>query len=371
MNLEEQLREHVKQIIPPNEALTEYAWEREDALAKPRRTLGRLEECAVRLAAIQNTRTPRYENRLIVVCAGDHGVTEEGVSPFPKDVTRQQITNFSQGGGTITVLGRHAGAKVLLADVGVDFDFPPNPNILNYKIARGTKNMTKGPAMTREQAVRSVMAGIEIVLNQPRVDLVAAGEMGIGNTTPSSAICSLLMGLTPEEATGIGSGLNPDQVAHKARVIKKALEINQPDLNDPLDILAKVGGLEIGTMCGVYLGGAMRRAGVIIDGFIAGAAALLAEKLAPAIRHYLFAGHCSKEKAHKATLDYLGLDPLIDLGMWLGEGSGAAISMFIMECAAAHFNEMKTLEEALIYDTFEMTRIKEAKKAAEEATETN
>lgn len=363
MNLEEQLREHVKQIIPLNESLIKYAWEREDALAKPLRTLGLLEECAVRLCAVQNTRKPRHENRIIVVCAGDHGVVEEGVSPSPKEVTRQQITNFSQGGGTITVLGRHVGAEVILADVGVDFDFPPNPNILDYKIAHGTKNITKGPAMTREQAVRSILAGMEIVLNQPQVDLVAAGEMGIGNTTPSSAICSLLMGLSPEEATGIGSGLGPEQLVHKAQVVKKALEINRPDPTDPIDILAKVGGLEIGAMCGVYLGGAMRRAGVIIDGFIGGAAALLAEKLAPSIRHYLFAGHCSKEKAHRATLEYLELKPLLDLGMWLGEGSGAAISMFILECAAAHFNEMKTLDEALIYDAYKAARKAAAEKA--------
>lgn len=360
MNLEQQLHEHLKQISSPNQALAQYAQEREDALAKPRGTLGRLEECAIKLAAIQNAYRPRYENRLIVVCAADHGVLEEGVSPYSKDVTRQQISNFSQGGGTITVLGRHAGAKVLLADVGVNYDFPENPNILNYKIAYGTQNMAKGPAMTREEAVRSILTGIEIVLSQPQVDLVAAGEMGIGNTTPSSAICAVLMGLTPEEATGVGSGLAPEKLAHKAAVIRKAIELNQPNPEDALDILAKVGGLEIGTMVGVYLGGAIRRAGVILDGFIAGAAALLAEKLAPAMRHYFFAGHCSKEKAHRATLEHLGLTPLLDLGLWLGEGSGAAISMFILECAAAHFNEMRTLEEAMICDTIELEKKKVA-----------
>ncbi len=361
MRLEEQLQEHLKQIMPTNAALAAYAREREDALAKPRRTLGQLEDCAVQLAAIQNRRRPEHEHRLIVVCAGDHGVVEEGVSPFPKEVTRQQITNFSQGGGTITVLGRHARAKVVLADVGVDYDFPPNPNILDRKIAHGTRNMTKGPAMTREEAVRSILVGLEIVLGEPRVDLVAAGEMGIGNTTPSSAICSVLMNMSPEEATGIGSGLAPDQVAHKAAVIRKAIEVNRPDPSDPIDVLAKVGGLEIGAMCGVYLGAAIRRAGVVIDGFIAGAAALLAEKLAPSIRQYFFAGHCSREKAHRATLEYLGLKPLLDLGLWLGEGSGAAISMFILECAAAHFNEMRTMEEAMVTDTFEMQKLKASK----------
>ena len=353
MNLEEQLLAHIRQIGPVNEALAFKAREREDALAKPRGSLGRLEDCAVRLSAIQNRLRPGHEHRLIVVCAADHGVLVEGVSPYPKDVTRQQIANFAEGGGTITVLGRHAGAKVVLADVGVDYDFPPHPAILNLKIARGTRNMAKGPAMTREEAVKSVLTGLEIVLQEPRVDLVAAGEMGIGNTTPSSAICALLLGLTPQEATGPGSGLAPEKVAHKAEVIQRALEINRPDPDDPLDVLAKIGGLEIGTMAGVFLGGAIRRAGLIIDGFIAGAAALLAEKMAPTLRQYFFAGHCSKEKAHRTVLNHLELTPLLDLEMWLGEGSGAAAAMSILECAAAHFNEMRTLEEAMINDTLD------------------
>ena len=350
MNFEEQLKEHLRGIVPINEALAQSARVREDALAKPRGALGRLEDCAVRLSAAQNRLRPGHEHRLIVVCAADHGVVEEGVSPYPKDVTRQQISNFAQGGGAITVLGRHAGAQVVLADVGVDYDFPPHPAILNLKIARGTGNIARGPAMTREEAARSVLAGLEIVLREPRVDLVAAGEMGIGNTTPSSAICALLLGLTPEEATGVGSGLAPDKVALKAAVVGRALAVNRPDPGDALDVLAKIGGLEIGAMAGVYLGGALRRAGVIIDGFIAGAAALLAAKLAPAARQYFFAGHCSKEKAHRAVLKHLGLEPLLDLGLWLGEGSGAAVAMFVLECAAAHFNEMRTLEEAMISD---------------------
>ena len=350
MNFEEKLKEHLKQITVPNLVLAEYAREREDLLAKPRQTLGRLEECAIRLASIQNTYNPRHENRFIVVCAADHGVVEEGVSPCPKDITVKQVINFSNGGGTISVLSRHARAKVVVADVGVDYDFEGAPNIINMKIARGTKNITKGPAMSREEAAQSVLAGLELVLREPAVDLVAAGEMGIGNTTPSAAICSLLMGLSPEEATGKGSGLDAAGVLHKASVVRKALEVNQPNPDDALDILSKIGGFEIGAMAGVYLGGGMRRAGVVLDGFIGGAAALLAEKLAPNIRHYFFAGHCSQEKAHRMTLEYLGLNPLLDLNMWLGEGSGAAIAMFILECSAAHFNEMSTLEEVMIFN---------------------
>jgi nicotinate-nucleotide--dimethylbenzimidazole phosphoribosyltransferase len=331
-------------------ALWETARQRELDLAKPRGALGRLEDLAVQLVSIQNALKPKHRHKLIVVCAGDHGVVEEGVSPYPSDVTIQQIANFQQGGGAITTLGQTVGAKVVLLDVGIKGDLPPHPKRIDAKIAHGTKNIAKGPAMTREEAVLSVLAGLELVLAQPRVDLVAAGEMGIGNTTPSSAIASVLTDLTPEEATGVGSGLSPDKLAHKAAVIRRAIEVNQPNPDDPLDVLAKIGGLEIGAMTGVYLGGAIRRAGVIVDGFIAAAAALLAEKLSPGLSKFLISGHRSKEKAHAAVLQRLGLEPLLDLGMWLGEGSGAAIAMFIVQCACTHYNNMRTLAEAGVSD---------------------
>jgi nicotinate-nucleotide--dimethylbenzimidazole phosphoribosyltransferase len=310
-----------------------------------------LESLAIQLASIQGTLKPRHESKLVVVCAADHGVVEEGVSPYPKDVTRQQIENFQEGGGAITVLSRTVGAKVLLLDVGVNYDFSPHPNRINAKIAYGTKNMANGPAMTREEALKSILVGLELILAQPPLDLVAAGEMGIGNTTPSSAIAAIYTDLSPEEATGRGSGLDPQRIAHKAQVIKKALEINKPDPNDPIDVLAKVGGLEIGAMTGVYLGAAIRRSAVIIDGFIAAAAALLAERISPGISRYFISGHKSQEKAHQAVLDSLGLKPLLDLDMWLGEGSGAVIAMLIAQCAVTHFNEMRTLVSAGINDT--------------------
>ncbi|MDR1166401.1 MAG: nicotinate-nucleotide--dimethylbenzimidazole phosphoribosyltransferase [Deltaproteobacteria bacterium] len=344
------LAEHLKQIVPPNLALLERANEREYWLAKPRGSLGRLETLAARLSSVQNASRPRHENKLMVVCAGDHGVTEEGVSPYAKEVTYQQILNFDYGAGAIAVLSKNVGAKVVLLDVGVDYDFPPLPSLVSKKIARGTKNLSKGPAMDREGAILSILAGVDVVLAQERVDLVAAGEMGIGNTTPSSCIACAFLGLSPEESTGRGSGLNDELVRQKTRVIARALEINKPDPQDPLDVLAKVGGYEIGAMAGVYLGGAMRRAGVIIDGFIGAAAALIATKLCPNVLSYLIAGHRSKEKAHSAVLERLGLEPLLDLGMWLGEGSGAAIAMYIAECACVHFNEMRTMEEAAIKD---------------------
>jgi nicotinate-nucleotide--dimethylbenzimidazole phosphoribosyltransferase len=349
--LESRLKAHLAQIVVPNPAIAAAAAQREDDLAKPRGSLGRLEALAVQMAAIQNTLVPRSESKLIVVCAADHGVVAEGVSPYPADVTRQQIENFQVGGGAITSMGRTVGAKVLLLDVGIDYDFAPHPVRIDAKIAHGTKNMAKGPAMTREEAVKSILAGLELVLSQPPLDVVTAGEMGIGNTTPSSAIASVYTGLSPEEATGPGSGLSSERQIHKAQVIRKSIELNQPDPADPIDVLAKIGGLEIGAMTGVYLGAALRRAAVIVDGFIGAAAALLAERLCPTIRGYLIAGHRSKEKAHLAVLEHLGLRPLLDLDMWLGEGSGAAVAMGLIDCAVNHFNWMRTLAEAGVNDT--------------------
>jgi nicotinate-nucleotide--dimethylbenzimidazole phosphoribosyltransferase len=349
--LEVRLKQHLAQITPPNEAVRALAAQREDDLAKPRKSLGRLEELAIQLAAIQNTFHPRHERKLIVVCAGDHGVVEEGVSPYPSDVTIQQIANFQQGGGAITSLARATGSDIILLDVGIKGDLAPHPTRVDAKIAHGTQNIAKGPAMTRREALKSVLTGLELVLERPEIDLVTAGEMGIGNTTPSSAIISLLTGLSPLEATGPGSGLSPDRITHKANIVKKALEVNKPDPSDPIDVLAKVGGFEIGAMAGVYLGGAIRRAGVVIDGFIGAAAALLAEGLSPGLTKYLIAGHRSKEKAHLETLSRLGLTPLLDLGLYLGEGSGAVLAFGILKCACAHFNGMRTLADAQVSDT--------------------
>jgi nicotinate-nucleotide--dimethylbenzimidazole phosphoribosyltransferase len=334
-------------------ALAETAAQREASLAKPPGSLGRLEGLAIQLAAVQSSSRPRHENKLIVLCAADHGVVEEGVSPYPQSVTRQQIENFALGGGGITVLAKQVGAKVILVDVGVNYQFPPLAHLLHRKIAMGTANIAKGPAMTRDQAIQSVLVGIDTVLAQPCLDLVAAGEMGIGNTTPSACICSVYTDLSPEAATGRGSGLPPDLLAHKAEVVARALEINKPNPLDPIDVLAKVGGLEIGAMTGVYLGAAIRRAGVVIDGFIAGAAATLAENLSPGVCRYFIGGHRSQEPGHQALLDHLHVKPLLDLNMWLGEGSGAAIAMFVAQCAVAHFNEMRTLIEASIDDPIE------------------
>jgi nicotinate-nucleotide--dimethylbenzimidazole phosphoribosyltransferase len=353
MDLENTLAAHLSQITSPNMALAETAAQREASLAKPPGSLGRLEGLAIQLSAVQSSSRPRHENKLIVVCAGDHGVVEEGVSPYPQSVTRQQIENFALGGGGIAVMAKQVGARIVLLDVGVNYEFPPLPHLVNRKIAMGTANLAKGPAMTRPDAIKSVLAGIDAVLAQPYLDLAAAGEMGIGNTTPSSCICSVYTGLSPAAATGRGSGLPPGLLAHKAEVVERALEVNKPNPLDPIDVLAKVGGFEIGAMAGVYLGAAIRRAGIIIDGFIAGAAATLAENLSPGISRYFIGGHRSQEPGHQAFLDHLHVKPLLDLNMWLGEGTGAAIAMFLAQCAVTHFNEMRTLEEASIDDPVE------------------
>ncbi|MDR2197994.1 MAG: nicotinate-nucleotide--dimethylbenzimidazole phosphoribosyltransferase [Deltaproteobacteria bacterium] len=360
MKPENALREYLAQIGPLNRVLEEKAWEREMALAKPARSLGLLEDIAVRLSSIQNSAQPRHERKLMVVCAGDHGVWEEGVSPWPQSVTYQQVLNFSKGGGAITTISKSAGVKVILLDVGVNYEFPPfedppfseekipPPRRVSRKVAFGTKNLAKGPAMSREEAVLSILAGIETVLAEPGVDLTGAGEMGIANTTPSSCIACVYTGLSADEATGIGSGLNEEQRQNKARVVEKALKINAPDPGDPLDVLAKVGGLELGAMCGVYLGAAIRRSGIVIDGFIGAASALIAEKLSPGITRYMFAGHKSKEKAHIKVLEHLNLRPLLDLNMCLGEGSGAAAAMLILQLSCDHFNNMRTFEESAV-----------------------
>ncbi|MDR2339347.1 MAG: nicotinate-nucleotide--dimethylbenzimidazole phosphoribosyltransferase [Deltaproteobacteria bacterium] len=360
MRAEDALTHYLGQLRPVNKVLADIAAKREDELAKPAKSLGMLETLAIKLSSIQNRLRPRHERKLMVVCAGDHGVYEEGVSPWPKSVTYQQVLNFSKGGGAITTISKAAKAQVILLDVGVDYEFPPfedpepsdsfppPPRRVSRKVAFGTKNLAKGPAMTREEAAQSIVAGIETVLGEPYLDLVGAGEMGICNTTPSSCIAAVYTGLSPDEVTGVGSGLNEAQRLVKADVVRRALELNKPDPSDPLGVLAKVGGLEIGAMAGVYLGGAIRGAGVVMDGFIGAAAGLIASKLAPGLTDYMFAGHKSKEKAHGLVMEGMGLRPLLDLDMCLGEGSGAAVAMLILMCACAHFNEMKTFSESAV-----------------------
>jgi nicotinate-nucleotide--dimethylbenzimidazole phosphoribosyltransferase len=321
---------------------------RQDTLTKPQGSLGRLEELSVRLAGIQGKSLPRVKRKAVIIMAGDHGVMAEGVSAYPPEVTAQMVHNFLNGGAGINVLARHAGARVIIVDMGVAAELPPHPGLISRKIAPGTRNMCRGPAMTSAQAVAAVATGIEVMTAQVAagLDIVGTGDMGIGNTTASSAICAVMTGKPVAEVAGRGTGIDDAQLKHKIEVIDRALAVNRPDPAQPLEVLAKVGGLEIAGLAGVMLAGAANRIPVVIDGFISGAAALIAAALAPGLRDYLIAAHVSVEPGHRVLLQYLGLEPLLDLGLRLGEGTGAVLGISLAEAAARILSEMATFDEA-------------------------
>ena len=321
---------------------------RQDQLTKPRGSLGKLEELSIKLAGITGKETPRIEHKAIVTMVGDHGVIAEGVSAYPQEVTGQMVYNFLRGGAGISVLARHVGARVVIVDMGVAVNLEPHPSLVSKKVASGTRNMAKEPAMSGEQALRAIEAGIEVINEEVAkgLDIVGVGDMGIGNTTSSSAICAVITGEPVSGVTGKGTGIGDEQLAAKVKIIETALALNKPDAKDAIDILSKVGGFEIGGIVGVILGAAARRLPVVIDGFIAGAAALIAVKLCPKVRDYLIAAHVSVETGHRAMLNYLGLEPVLDLGMRLGEGTGAALAISIVEAAAKVLTEMTTFADA-------------------------
>ncbi|NOZ76180.1 MAG: nicotinate-nucleotide--dimethylbenzimidazole phosphoribosyltransferase [Euryarchaeota archaeon] len=348
----ELIEDCIGRIAPPDGRAMEDARKRQDQLTKPRGSLGVLEELSVKLAGITGRLDPPLEEKVIFTMAGDHGVALEGVSAYPREVTPQMVLNFLNGGAGINVLARHVGAEVEVVDMGVDFEFEPGLGVIDKKVARGTRNMTEGPAMTREQAARAVEAGIEVVEERlgRGLELAGTGDMGIGNTTPSAAIAAAMTGAGVEEVTGRGTGIDDAAFRRKVAVIEKALEVNRPDPSDPLDVLAKVGGFEIGGIAGAILGCAANRIPVVIDGFISGAAALIATGLAPQAKDYIIPAHCSVEAGHRLVLEHMGLRPLLDLDMRLGEGTGAALGMGIVEAAVKVLNEMATFEEAGVTD---------------------
>ncbi len=317
-----------------------------DRQTKPRGSLGRLEELACRYVAIAGRDDIRQ--KAVFTFAGDHGITEEGVSAFPREVTPQMVFNFLDGGAAINALAGHVGAEVIVIDMGVDFDFPTRERLLAKKVGRGTRNFRRGPAMTREEAVQCLETGIEIAFNCQRVgiDLVGTGDMGIGNTTPSAAIAAVLAGRSVAEVTFRGTGIDDAGLAHKIQVIEEGLRINAPDRHDPIDVLAKVGGYEIGGIAGLVLGCAAAGVPVVIDGFISTAGALIAAELNPHVRDYIFAAHRSVEIGHACMLDHIGLRPLLDLEMRLGEGTGAALAMGLVEASLAGLRYIRTFEEA-------------------------
>jgi nicotinate-nucleotide--dimethylbenzimidazole phosphoribosyltransferase len=321
------------------------ARERQDQLTKPAGSLGILEQISIRLAGICGEMLPEIEKKAVVVMAGDHGIVAEGVSAFPAEVTEQMVYNFINGGAAINVLARHEGAAVVVVDMGVKAVID-HPKVVNRKIKPGTANMTQGPAMTKDEAVRAVLAGANVAsdLIQSGVNLLATGDMGIGNTSASSAIVSVLGGLPVADVVGAGTGI--DHVNDKARTIERAIAVNNPDPKDPIDVTAKVGGLEIAGLAGVVLAAAANRVPVIIDGFISGAAALIAAKLAPRSVNYMFASHQSVEPGHQKTMAEIGLAPVLHMDMRLGEGTGAVLAMNLVEAAALIIKEMATFAEA-------------------------
>lgn len=331
-----------------DEAAANAARLRQERLTKPPGSLGRLEELAVRVAAIQGKSRPEVADKAVFVMAADHGVAREGVSAYPQEVTAQMVYNFARGGAAINVLARQIGARVIVADLGVACDLEPHPQIFVKKIGYGTRSLACGPAMSREEAGRAIEAGIEICEAELKqgLQLAGTGDMGIGNTTASAAIAAACCGLPVEQVVGRGTGVDDARLAAKIVVITRSLEINRPDPCDPIDVLAKVGGYEIGGLAGVILAAAAHRVPVVIDGFISGAAALIAVGLEPKVKEFLIAGHVSKEPGHRKILEQMGLQPLLDLEMRLGEGTGAVLAMGIVEAAVRLLNEMATFDEA-------------------------
>lgn len=321
-----------------------------DNLAIPPGSLGDLLDIAEQLAAISETIKPSVGSKAVVTMAGDHGVVEEGVSAFPQAVTPQMVANFVAGGAAINVLAGVAGARVVVVDMGVavDLDDSCQGKVLIRKVDYGTRNMAQGPAMSREQAVKALETGIAIAgdLVREGVELLGTGDMGIGNTTPSSAILAAFSGRSARDVTGRGTGISDHALENKIRVIEKALNINKPDPNDPVDVLSKVGGFEIGGIAGLILGAAFHKVPVVVDGFISSAGALVAAKLAPASLDYMISGHCSLEYGHRFMLEELGLKPLLNLSLRLGEGTGAALAMNIVEASARIISRMLTFEDA-------------------------
>jgi len=344
----DKLQNIIEKIKKPDLSLAKQAQARLDNLTKPRGSLGRLEELAKQIVSITANLNPRIKKKAIIVMAADHGVVEEGISAYPREVTPQMVYNFLNGGAAINVLARHIGAEVLVVDVGVAADFQEHQSLMLEKIGYGTKNIVKGHAMTDEQAVKSLEVGIETAekLIKKGYDIIATGDMGIGNTTASSAIAAVICREDIESVTGYGTGIDDRCLENKINVIKKAISVNKPDAADGIDVLSKVGGFEIGGIAGIILGCASGRTPVVIDGFISGAGALIAAAISPDSTNYMIASHCSSEKGHRIVLDRLGLKPLFDFDMRLGEGTGAAIGINIVEASVKILSEMATFSQA-------------------------
>ncbi len=338
----------IRNIAPVStESLTQ-AQKHLDSLTKPPGSLGRLEELGRRYAAIKGLDSPQVRNKAMYVFAADHGVAQQGISAFPAEVTPQMVLNFVNGGAAINVLANHFDTQVVVVDMGVNYDFGDLPGLLNKKIAMGTGDLSLGPSMTLSQAEKAVQVGMELAQEAADggVDILGTGDMGIANTTASVAIIAALTQRPVREITGRGTGIDDETLQKKIDIVEKALHINQPDLNDPLEVLAKVGGFEIAGISGFILGSAAARTPVVIDGVISGAGALIAHRLNPAAGDYMFMSHRSQEPAHEVLFAQVKQEALFDFGIRLGEGTGAVIGMNILEAAVKIYSEMATFENS-------------------------
>jgi len=318
-----------------------------NSLTKPPRSLGRLEELVLQYALARGTEMPAIERKAMYIFCGDHGVTSEGVSAYPSEVTAQMVLNFLSGGAAVSVLCRHYGIEPVIVDAGVAGD--PAPGVVNRKIAGGTRNFCTGPAMTRAEAEAAIEAGRALAAEAAgRFDVAGTGEMGIGNTTSASALLCAFARIPASEATGRGAGLDDDGIRRKADAIERALALHRPDPGDPVGVLASLGGFEIAMMAGFHLGSAAHRLPVVVDGFISGAAAMAALTIDPGIRPFLFFSHLSAERGHARLLEHARAEPILDLEMRLGEGSAAAIAIGLIETALALYRDMATFSSACI-----------------------
>ena len=344
----DRMEDMIKNITGLNRELMNLTQARLDNLTKPLGSLGRLEEIAKQVVGITGKESPQLGNKVIFTLVADHGVTDEGVSAYPKAVTAQMVYNFLRGGAAINVLAKHVGARVVVADLGVAEDLKTGNGLVIKKIGYGTRNMSSGPAMTKAEALKAISAGMEIFAEESKkgIDIIGTGDMGIGNTTAASAITASITKKPVEEITGKGAGLDDLALAHKISVIKKALKLNSPDPSDPIDVLAKVGGFEIAGLTGIILAAAAGKVPVVVDGFISGSAALIAYKIEPKTKDYMIAAHNSVESGHAVILDYIGLKPLLDLNLRLGEGTGAALGIGLVDAALKILTQMATFKSA-------------------------
>ncbi|MBW2370513.1 MAG: nicotinate-nucleotide--dimethylbenzimidazole phosphoribosyltransferase [Deltaproteobacteria bacterium] len=339
----------IQAIKPVDQALRPSAQHKIDNKTKPLGALGKMEELAVQMSLIQKTLNPDIRRKVLLVFAGDHGITEEGVSAYPSEVTQQMVTNFLNGGAAINVLCRHHDIDIRIADMGVKADFEDHLLLFQKKVRKGTRNFALEPAMTKTELHDAVLNGMDVFFSESekaKIDIIGLGEMGIGNTTSASAIISTVTGITPAQTTGRGTGVDDQGLQHKINVIEKALKFHQLDAKDGFEILQKIGGFEIAGMVGAALAAASTQTAIVLDGVISTAAGLVAYLIEPAIGAYFISGHKSFEVAHKAALDHMNLSPLMDFNMRLGEGTGAALAIEIVAAACRVMREMASFDEA-------------------------